>query len=370
MAMSYKKSSLILLMVVANLVASSAGAAEKGCNLPDPASQGRVISLDSACTYMGTIKILQSNTKLQCNGAVLKGGEGDKYGIFIRGVGLKNIEVSNCRLRGYDKAAVMITSGLSGEELARDRNKSYMLAPRNVTLDGLDIIGSRGNGVHFNAYVNHSILRRSTIARSRGVGVYLGQSSQNISILDNKFLENGGVDKPKGFREALAVDSSAKNIIKGNVFSKNAAGAIFLYKNCGEKFDRPGAVLRWQSSNDNLIESNVFKDEKVGVWIASRQSRDLSKWRCGDRPVTADGKYFRDYADNNRIEKNIFCRNGQSIRVEGDNNLISDNRFDVPSSDAVIMPFVAADKPDGNRTVGNRVEGDAGLSGADEERCR
>lgn len=370
MAMSYKKSSLILLMVVASLAVSSAGATEKGCNLPNPTSQGGVISLDSTCTYTGTIKILQSNTKLQCNGAVLKGEKGDKYGIFIRGVGLRNIEVSNCRLRGYDKAAVMITSGLSGEELARDRDKSYMLAPSNVTLDGLDVIGSRGNGVHFNAYVNHSTLKRSTIAKSRGVGVYLGQSSQNISILDNKFLENGGVDKPKGFREALAVDSSAKNIIKGNTFSKNAAGAIFLYKNCGEKFDRPGAVLRWQSSNDNLIVSNVFKDEKIGVWVASRQSRDLSKWRCGDRPVTADGKFYKDYADNNRIEKNVFCRNGQSVRVEGDNNLIAGNRFDVPSNDAVIMPFATTAKPDGKRTTGNRVEGDAELKGVDEELCR
>jgi len=364
------KSSITLSVVIAGLVISSAGATEMGCHFPDTAAQGGEISLDGACTYSGTIKILQSNTRLQCNGAILKGDKGDKYGIFIKGVGLKNVEVSNCRIRGYDKAAVMITSGLSGKDLDQDRDKSYRLAPSNIVLDGLDVRGSRGNGVHFNAYVNRATLKRSTIEGSRGVGVYLGQSSRSISILDNKFTENGGVDKPKGHREALAVDSSAKNIIKGNIFSRNAAGAIFLYKNCGEKFDRPGAVLRWQSSNDNLIEHNVFKDEKVGVWIASRQSRDLRNWKCGDSPVSPDGKYYRDYADHNRIEKNIFCRNGEPVRVEGDNNLIAGNRFDVPGDSAVIMPFTATAKPDGKRTVGNRVEGGGELSGADEALCR
>ncbi|NQD58031.1 right-handed parallel beta-helix repeat-containing protein [Pseudomonas sp. CM25] len=368
--MIYIKSSAVLSMIVACLAASTAGASAMDCDIPEPVKQGGIIKLEGACTYKGTIKILQSNTRLECNGATLYGGEGDRYGIFIKGVGLKNVEVSNCRLHGYDKAAVMVTSGLSGEELAKDRDKSYTLAPSNIVLDGLEVSGSRGNGVHFNAYVNNSILKRSTIAKSRGVGVYLGQSSRGISIVDNKFIENGGIDKPKGHREALAIDSSARNIVKGNIFSKNAAGAIFLYKNCGEKFDRPGAVLRWQSSNDNLIESNVFKDEKVGVWVASRQSRDLSRWKCGDDPVSVDGKYYRDYANNNKIKNNIFCRNGESVRVEGDNNLISSNRFDVPSSAAVVMPFVATAKPDGNRTVGNRVEGGAGLSSADEAQCR
>ncbi|MBK4995962.1 hypothetical protein IAE39_004136 [Pseudomonas sp. S37] len=370
MTMVYIRSSVFLSVVVACLAASSAGAAAMDCNLPESAGQGGIIKLDGTCTYKGTIKIRQSNTRLECNGATLYGEKGDRYGIFISGAGLKNVEVSNCKIRGYDKAAVMVTSGLSGPELNRDRNKSFSLAPSNILLDRLDVSESRGNGVHFNAYVNNSILKRSTITKSRGVGVYLGQSSQAISILDNKFLENGGVDKPKGHREALAIDSSAKNIVKGNVFSKNAAGGIFLYKNCGENFDRPGAVLRWQSSNDNLIENNVFKDEKVGVWVASRQSRDLSKWKCGDNPVTADGRYYRDYADNNRIEKNIFCRIGEAVRVEGDNNLISGNRFDVSSGAAVVMPFVAMAKPDGKRTVGNRVEGDAGLNSADEILCR
>jgi len=370
MAMIYKKTSLVFSLLVASLATSSAGAVVRGCKVPDSASQGGVITLDGSCTYTGTIRILQSNTRLECNGAVLVGREGDKYGILIKGVGLKNIEISNCRLRGYDKAAVMITSGLSGEKLSLDRNESFMLAPSNIVLDGLDVRGARGNGVHFNAYVNNSVLKRSTIVRSRGVGVYLGQSSQSITIADNEFIENGGINKSKNFREALAIDSSAKNIIKGNTFSKNAAGAIFLYKNCGENFDRPGAVLRWQSSNDNLIKSNVFKDEKVGVWIASRQSRDLSKWKCGDSPVTADGKYYRDYADNNKIEKNIFCRNAEAVRVEGDGNLIAGNRFDVPGSDAVVMPFVATAKPDGKRTVGNRVDGYAGLSMADKEVCK
>lgn len=364
------KSSLLLIAVVLGAAASSAGAAVKSCDLPGIEGQGGVIELDGNCTYRGTLRILKSNTRLECNGAVLKGESGDKYGIFIKGVGLKNIEVSNCRLRGYDKAAVMVTSGLSGVDLARDRDESYRIAPRSITLKGLDILGSRGNGVHFNAYVNNSVLENSVIAKSRGVGVYLGQSSQSISIIGNKFVENGGVDKPKGYREALAIDSSAKNIIKGNTFSKNAAGAVFLYKNCGEKSDRPGAVLRWQSSNDNVIQDNIFKDEKVGVWVASRQSRDLSKWKCGDTPVSADGKYFRDYANNNNIAGNVFCRNKEPIRIEGDNNLIAGNRFDSPGVSSVIMPFVNAARPDGQKTTGNKIQSDGQLTVADEELCR
>jgi len=362
------KNQVLLLMVAVGAVGS--GVSHAACDISVFDKKDGEIVLDSGCVYRGTIRLLQSNTNLKCNGAELKANKGDKYGVFIRGRGLQNVTVSDCKITGYEKAAVMITSGLSGEELDRDRKKSYDLAPKNITLDGLEIKDSKRNGVHFNAYVNHSTLKNSKIIGSRGVGVYLGQSTQNIRIESNEFYANGGVDKAKGYREALAVDSSAKNIIQYNKFSKNAAGSIFLYKNCGENFDRPGAVRRWQSSNDNLIAHNVFSGEKVAVWIASRQSRDLSRWKCGDDPASADGKYFKDYADHNRIEKNVFCRNEVSLRVEGDNNFISDNRFDRPEAEAVDMPYLTKNKPDGLKNFGNRVEKAGLLQDSDDSLCR
>jgi len=41
---------------------------------------------------------------------------------------------------------------------------------------------------------------------------------------------------PTGEREAIAMDSSAYNKIIGNTFRNNGKGAIFLYKNCFEKY--------------------------------------------------------------------------------------------------------------------------------------
>lgn len=39
-------------------------------------------------------------------------------------------------------------------------------------------------------------------------------------------------------------------------------------------------------SDENIVRHNVFVGERVGVWLASRQSKDLSKWDCGDPPLT------------------------------------------------------------------------------------
>ncbi|MDR6714700.1 parallel beta-helix repeat protein [Pseudomonas hunanensis] len=365
------KGSFAILCTGLALVFSSAAAEkidEKLCDLKSISGQNGKITLDGTCKYKGYIKIDKSNTRLDCNGATLIGNVGDKYGILVKGRGLNNITVSNCNLEGYDKAAVMIMSGLKSDELSRDYLKSYKLAPHDVLLQHLNIKGSRGNGVHFNGYVNNSTLQDSKISGSRGVAVYLGGSTQSITLEGNTFSSNGGVAEKKK-REALAIDSSAKNIVKNNKFISNAAGGIFLYKNCGEHSDRPGATARWQSSNDNLITQNIFIGERVGIWVASRQSRDLSGWKCGDPSVGEGNKFYRDYANNNTITRNIFCRNKLSIKIEGDMNKLSGNKFDDVSKDVIQIPYLSKVKPDGSVSVGNVIGQPEQLDSEGRARC-
>jgi len=81
-------------------------------------------------------------------------------------------------------------------------------------------------------------------------------------------------------------------------------------------------VIRWQHSDYNVIRNNTFVNEPVGIWLASRQNRDLSGFDCGDKPRDSSGKYFNDYADNNVVEGNKFEKIKNNIQNEGDDNII------------------------------------------------
>ena len=345
---------LYFLLVVSSslsmmMLSSMAEAVE--CNLPNKISGN--VRLESRCVYNASIVISDSDTVLDCSGATLDGGDLLKTAILINGRGKKinNVTIRNCRLVNFVGRVINVTSGIPKWSLSKDIEKNYSVSPEKIVIDNVSVTGGRG-GVYFDSYVTDSVLRNSVVRGADKVGIYLEQGSKGISILDNKIIKNG----VSGRREGVAIDSSANNLIKGNIFDGNGAGGVFLYKNCGENFKSGKSVLRWQPSDHNRIVDNVFRSQPVGVWVASRQSRDLSKWGCGDPALDGRSRFYEDFANNNHVESNQFCDVRIPIRVEGDNNYVARNKFGKMVSGAIQEPFRDRAKPDGRVTTGNIYE--------------
>lgn len=105
-----------------------------------------------------------------------------------------------------------------------------------------------------------------------------------------------------------------------------------LYRNCFEHANDPtrsNHFKRTQSSENNLIQGNLFENEPVGIWVASRQSRNLKGFECGAYPLleTANARYHLDSARDNQIMNNHFVNVEKSIIVEDDGTLIQENDF-------------------------------------------
>lgn len=348
---------IFLLLLMGTWKSSFAAEDRKLCEMPKSEALRGQVELNPSCSYTKTMNINNSDTEVDCRGATLDGSGVEKIGVNINSKGkkLSNVVVKNCIIKNYTKYGVLITSDIPHHKKSNDHKLNYSTSPTGVTLDHLHIERSGSVGVFFNDYVSNSTLSNSTISLSKGVGIYLEQSSKKNTISNNLIEKNGQWHGSTGQREGLAVDSSAENIIRGNKFIKNWAGGIFLYKNCGEDFTRKKSVIRWQPSDHNLIENNLFYGEKVGIWVASRQSVNLLNRDCGDKSMDAEGKYYQDYANNNRIINNKFCKNKAYIRVEGNYNKIKGNTSDKVNDQWIIEPKTMREKITGIPTLGNEI---------------
>lgn len=283
------------------------------CELPEVRGN---TSLSPHCVYKEAVIITSSNTTLDCHGAVLEGDNERPFGIMInsRGKPLSDVTVRNCKVRHFTRSGIRITSDIAASKLSPNHEENYRRTPTRITLENVEVTGSGRVGIYFDDYVTHSTLSHSIVRDSYMSGIYLEHSSRNNKIVNNQIISNGHESFGKGKREGLAVDSSAYNLIEGNRFESNGAGGVFLYKNCGEHFSTGKSVIRWQHSDHNVIRNNTFVNEPVGIWLASRQNRDLSGFDCGDKPRDSSGKYFNDYADNNVVEGNKFDGKGTHLR--------------------------------------------------------
>lgn len=315
------------------------------------------VELDPRCIYRQEFLITDSNVTLDCRGATLDGEGRIAIGILIdsRGKPLSNVQVRNCVLRNFTRQAVRVAWEKSNINKPTDEKLRVSRTPTQIRLSNLDIAGTGSVGVYFDDYVRDAILENSRVVGSGGTAVYLEFGTGNIEVRGNVFERNGS-DKR---REGLAIDASSNNRVVGNTFIDNAAGGIFLYKNCGEQFSKGRAQLRTTHSDDNLIAQNRFIREKVGVWIASRQSRNLSKWDCGDQPMDSNRTYYQDFADRNTVEGNVFCATNVAVRIEGDDNLVRGNYHDRRTGKHVDIPVTKRGELLGRPPRGNRA--DAGL---------
>ncbi|RQW87471.1 MAG: right-handed parallel beta-helix repeat-containing protein [Geobacter sp.] len=360
----------ILLFLIVTLYATSAFAGDV-CPETLPAVVRGDVTLPEGCVFEQSINIIDSNTSLNCNGSVFDGKGKDKIGLLIdsKGNPLTNIKVENCVFRNFKSSGIRISWSEVDARKGTDHEKIYSVSPNSIFLDKIIIEGSGGVGLYIDDYVTNVTVQNSVIQRSSGVGIYLEHSSKGNRIVNNKLLENG-YRVGKGAREAIAVDSSAENLIDGNIFKNNAAGGIFLYKNCGERFSSGKQVIRWQHSSHNTIRNNLFQDEKVGIWLASRQSRNLSKWDCGDKPMDQAGKYFEDFADSNTIYNNLFCRTVVGIRVASDLNEITGNQFDQQTATDIDIPVTMREKLLHRPHIGNIITNNSKVNCRETEICK
>lgn len=263
-----------------------------------------------------------------------------------------DIAIKNCLIRNYrDGADVVVRLDPGTKRVLRETRNPAPIedrlrrhAPQNIAFDNVTIDFAHGTGLFVNRYVSRLAFRNGAVTNSGSAAIYLNSGATEIEISGNVFAANGYYDysdsgrvrtakSPTTRREAIAVDSSARNVIRGNLFRNNAAGGVFLYKNCWEHWQQPDQLPRNMHSSDNLVEANRFLHQPVGVWIASRQTRDLAGFDCGDRQIDQSWsgfrmqRHYRDYAERNEVRSNRFDNVGYGIRVEDDDARLIGNQF-------------------------------------------
>jgi hypothetical protein len=297
--------------------------------------------LDPSCTRSRGVEIIASDVELDCQGAHIATTD-RRTGILITApidVALSNITVRNCHVEGF----------LNNVRITRDdfrtlaEGMEYDHAFSNILIEDSTFLNSRGVGVFVDGYVTGVTLRNLRVEGAGSAGIYLEAGSkdnvvENSQIVNNGYQENGPNGQFFTFagtdfwfwgtgREGLAIDGSRFNQVRNNVFSGNSAGAIFLYKNCGEFVNERPA--RWwhrrYGADGNVIENNTIIGEDNGVWIASRMGENTLPMDCSD-PQYQSG-VVPDYADDNIVRANVFQNVTYGVRVEDDRNVIADNEF-------------------------------------------
>ena len=335
-------------------------------------------TIPKGCNYDKVSFILQtSNTTFDCNGSIFNGLGKTKRNSFLLAYKksevpvitaftingsennfTQNITVKNCDLRYYVNG-FNVSFGLNQSTRNNLKNKQNVealenhlrtLSPQGIRIENTKITGSHKAGIFVQRYINGLTIDNVKIISAGTIGIYLESGTKNNTISNSMFTKNGETtydikNRIRKLRlrkrEAIAVDSSSHNKIINNTFINNSGGAIFIYKNCYERYTEAVQLPRYQKSNFNLIQGNTFKGEPKGVWIASRQSRDLENFDCGDPVIheTAKGKkkYYEDFAKNTSILNNIFDQVEKSIIIEDDATTVSGNTFKGKTDDDIVI---------------------------------
>ncbi|WP_201596934.1 right-handed parallel beta-helix repeat-containing protein [Psychrobacter fulvigenes] len=300
-------------------------------------------ALSKGCDLTGQsirFELNESHSSLDCQGAALSTMADDPSkasAITIKpktDMAIKDIAVANCHVDGYGHALHIRQYSNPNQRYASgfiDPAANRALAPRDIQVMNVSSRNSINSGMFVGDHVHGVTFDKVYIQNAGTFGLYLEFGSRDNVIKNSVFVGNGFRSfKPN--REAIAIDSSSNNRIENNEFIHNGAGSVLLYRNCFEHADDPtrsNHFKRTESSRDNVIRGNIFKDEPVGVWVASRQSRNLKGFNCGAYLVkkTLFASYHLDSAKDNQIIDNRFEQVEQGIIVEDDGTLISGNQF-------------------------------------------
>ena len=317
--------------------------------------QGKV-SMAKACIAHGTVFIKKSNTSLDCNGATIDLQGKFENGVVINSEGkkLENVTVQNCIIKNSKFKTVYIGWDFPDREKEDERSRAeiYESTPQKINLVNLSIEDFGSSGIYVDDYVQDVVIDRVKIENSPAMAIYFEHSSKNNILRRSEIVNSGWREK----REAVSIDSSSNNLLESNIFMNNKYGAIFLYRNCGERLrqDR-NQVIRWMPSAGNIIRSNQISGSRVGVWIASRQSADQHRIGCGIG-YYGDDKYALDDAKNNTIENNRFDASEIGVIVEDDNNKVIGNQFKNISKIAIRVGTPMREKYLGKPVIGTVIE--------------
>lgn len=306
--------------------------------------------LDPSCTYTAGFDITASDTTLDCRGATIEAAVDQGVGILIstpNDVDLSNVTVADCHVEGF----------LNNLRVRRDdarflpAGSEYLSNTSDITLTGNEFSGSRGVGVYVDAYVSEVTITGNDIHDTGSSGIYLeagsrGNVIEGNSLVHNGYTENGAEGAAFDLggttawywgtgREALSIDGSTDNVVRGNRFSGNSFGAVFLYENCGEFQGRPNWFERRVPAARNLIEGNDISGELNGIWVGSRMGENTLPMDCSDTPYVdeAGKKVTLDHAPDNTIRGNTFADVTYGVRVEDDGTTVEENRFEDTAAD-------------------------------------
>jgi hypothetical protein len=314
--------------------------------------------LDPSCTYTRGIDISASDTVLDCRGARIEPGvaDSDKQGIRIATpatVALTNVTVRNCIVDGFFNNLRIRREGF--KDLVQ--GAEYDAPTSNILIENSHFTDSAASGVFVDGFVTGVTLRDVEVAGSGSVGIYLEAGSKDNVVEGSRIHHNGFGDvTPEGVpivlngvelryestgREGIAIDGSRNNVVRDNWIAGNSAGAVFLYKNCGEDASKNGHWVRNYGATGNVISDNFISSEKNGVWIGSRAAENQAFMDCSDPAYINEParKVYLDPASGNTVRANSFLYVNHAVRVEDDSAAIVDNRFssNAPTDEAVLI---------------------------------
>ncbi len=289
--------------------------------------------LDPNCRYLGPTRITGSNLVLDCAGATLDGEYRTRTTLLIGpDQPVENVELRNCVVTGGRRNGITIgrTQTYAAAALQRgSREPDPAAYARKVTLRQVTVRRSGGVGIYVLAYSRDTAILDSTIEENSNAGIYLSHHTSGTRIADSRLIGNGkgetsGIpDALRGFREAIAVDSAAGNVIENNRLIGNQAGGIFLYRNCGEGSMDPARVRERPASARNIIRGNTIERGRTGIWVASRQDARIA---CTMALDPAQG-VFMDAAPDNQVIDNRISGVAVGIQVADDGNVVRGNEI-------------------------------------------
>lgn len=224
----------------------------------------------------------------------------------------ENITIKNFVVNGSVR---IIGLGANGEsELVKQssKNKNHVeyaqsVSPKNIIFDNIKIKANKRIPFYVAPACTRITLQNSELfGESQSTAIYLDCES-GFNVIQNNLI------KTKTKRESIAIDGSANNVIKNNIFEYVKYGGIYLYRNLGE-----GGTIRHQTPSYNQILSNTFKAQsKIDqilfpeIWLGSRSSFIKYFYMIGpkfkDRDTSkpfGSSKNPNDLASNNIVTGN------------------------------------------------------------------
>ena len=306
------------------LAVASSGMAVSGCQalgynlsvFKPPTIPGEYIHIEQNTVldrdYAGVHFIVGEGVTLDLGGHVISGRVGNSYVErafrLYSGARITNGTIKDCNTGGY--AANQLRSGyldalrgVSKEEAAQVGVDYRMHSSSGQRVDNVTFDGVVGEAFYIQAFVSHAVIEDCEFHNTGRMHIYVDHGSANHKIQNNYFGPCG--ENHITGREGIALDACIGVEVKNNVFQgamKN--GCVNIYTNWGEN-----GITR-EVACENIITSNLFRDNPRGVSIASRHYRK------------AAGHTGPDYAERNQVYDNHYVNIGLSVEDLGVGNQV------------------------------------------------